>query len=178
MRNKRESGQSGRASNSCDPQRLFFEETQAILATMRQVQQVQKESARRREQSLAINTELARMRGDYGGSVGSTPTKDSRQDEPAADKPADGNGRTIMSSDHHAVPRLSESDDRAAASRAGAMQVLTAANQNLLEAGYDVVDILDAAMKFALDRLLQTVGRTEAVRYLRYVSEQIDGEAH
>lgn len=177
MRHKRESGQSDRASNSCDPKRLFCEETQAILATMRQVQQVQKESARLREQSLTIKTELARMRGDYGGSVGSTPTKDSRQDEPA-DKPAVGNGRTIMSSDHHAVPRLSESDDRVAASRAGAMQVLTAANQNLLEAGYDVVDILDAAMKFALDRLLETVGRTDAVHYLRYVTEQIDGEAH
>ena len=107
-----------------------------------------------------------------------TPTKDSRQNEPAADKPADGNGQTIMSSGYHVVPRLPESGDRAAASRAGAMQVLTAANQNLREAGYDVVDILDAAMKFALDRLLQTVGRADAVRYLRYVSEQIDGEAH
>jgi hypothetical protein len=33
-------------------------------------------------------------------------------------------------------------------------------------------------MKFALDRLLETVGRTDAVHYLRYVTEQIDGEAH
>ena len=175
MKHKRESGQSGRASNSSHPKRLLLEETQAILVTMRQVQT---ESARLGDQSLAINTELARMRDDCGGSVGSTPTKDSRQGEPAADKTADGNGQTIMSSDRHAVPRLPESGDRAAASRAGAMQVLNAANQNLREAGYDAVDILDAAMKFALDRLLQTVGRTDAVRYLRYVSEQIDGEAH
>jgi hypothetical protein len=174
---KHERGQSGRVApaNSCCPEQLLFAEMQVILESMAEVH---KQSARVREESLAITTELARIRSDDDRSVASTLTEDHRQDKPAADEPVDGRGQTIMASDHHSVPRLPKSGDPAAAARAGAMEVFTTVNQNLREAGYDVVAILDAAVKFAVDRLLQTVGRAEAVRYLRYVGDQLDGQEH
>jgi hypothetical protein len=168
MRHERRKSGGVAAASSCHPERLLFEEMQVILVT---IKQVHKQSARLREQSLAINSELARMRRDYDRSVASTPTKDRRrQHKPAADRPANDRAHEIVG-----TSRLLESNR---ASRGGAMQVLTAVNESLREAGYDVVDILDAAMKFALDRLLQSVGRQDAVRYLRYVTEEIDGHEH
>jgi hypothetical protein len=163
MKHKREKSGRPLAADSNHPEQLLFEEMQVIPVTMKQVH---KESARLRAQSLAVNTELAGIvRGDSGGRVALPATENHGQDKPDE-------------SNYRAVPRLPENGDQAADSRAGALQVLTAANQNLREAGYDAVDIIDAAMNFALDRLLQTVGRADAVRYLRYVSEQIEGQAH
>ena len=176
MNDKREQN-GGIATSAGDPhvpERLLVEEMRTLLAEMKLIH---KESARLREQSLAIGSELERILAEQGRGVAPARIEDRRQGGPGTD-PAGGRGMTDMAGDAYSIPSLPEGSDRAAAARAGAVHVLTRVNQNLLAAGYRAAEILDAATEFAVDRLLQAVGRADAARYLRYVSDQIDGQEH